>query len=181
VQTVYYIFGTKGRLLCDAMEFAAAGAHDPTPVQQRAWMSEALASQSAARSLALAIENGAEIYQRAAPLWPAVNAAAVSDTAVAEYWEGVAAGRRAGMRRLVEHLSELGDLRDGLDVDRATAILFAVNSHAVFQSLVVESDWSLLRFKGWLYTTLSEQLLAAPDSDPAALEGLEMATARDTA
>jgi hypothetical protein len=176
VQTVYYIFGTKGQLLCDAMEFAAAGKHDPTPVEQRAWMVEALSSQSAPRSLALTVDHGADIYERAAPLWPAVNAAAIADSAVAEYWAGVAAGRRTGMGQLVEHISNLGGLSEGLNVDIATDILFAINSHAVFQTLVVESGWKLSTFKGWLYSSLAKQLLAATRSDPTALTGLKIDT-----
>jgi AcrR family transcriptional regulator len=174
VQTVYYTFGTKGKLLCDAMEFAAAGTHDPSPVSRRTWMVEALGSESASRSLALAVDHGCDIYQRAAPLWPAVNAAAISDAAVAEYWAGVAAGRRTGMRQLVEHISTLSGLSEGLDVDRATDIMFAMNSHAVFQTLVVESGWKLSTFKGWLYSSLHEQLLADTESDPTALEGLNI-------
>lgn len=174
VQTVYYIFGTKGQLLCDAMEFAAAGKHDPTPVEQRAWMVEALSSESAPRSLALAVDHGADIYQRAAPLWPAVNAAALADSAVAEYWAAVSAGRRTGMRQLVEHISKLGTLREGLDLDVATDIIFAINSHAVFQTLVVESEWKLSSFKAWLYSNLSGHLLAPAASDPTALSGLRI-------
>lgn len=173
VQTVYYIFGTKGRLLCDAMEFAAAAAHDPGPVQGRAWMIEALNAPSAPRSLAVAVEHGTDIYQRAAPLWPAVSSAAIADTAVAEYWDGVTAGRRTGMRQLVGHLAQIEGLRDGLDVEMATDIVFSLNSHPVFQSLVVEAGWDLPRFKGWLYTTLCAQILASDVSDPSATVGFE--------
>jgi AcrR family transcriptional regulator len=174
VQTVYYIFGTKGQLLCEAMEFAAAGEHDPNPVDLRAWMVEALNSASASRSLALAVEHGSDIYSRASPLWPAVNAAAGSDVAVAEYWERVTAGRRTGMRQLVEHISNLGELREGLNVVRATDIIFAIDSHAVYQTLVVDSDWKLSIFKGWLHDSLSRQLLAGIEADPTALEGLRI-------
>jgi TetR/AcrR family transcriptional regulator, regulator of autoinduction and epiphytic fitness len=163
VQTVYYTFGTKGQLLCEAMEFAAAGTHDPEPVHQREWMMEALREQSASRSLALAIEHGTEIYERASPLWPAVNAAAVIDDAVAVYWEGVTAGRRAGMRQLIAHLDGIGGLRDGLDDETATDIIFALNSHATFQALVVESGWTIPAFNRWLYSTLTHQLLPSED------------------
>jgi len=172
VQTLYYTFGTKGQLLCETMEFAAAGTHDPVPVQQRPWMTEALSERSAARSLALAIEHGTDVYQRAAPLWPAVNAAAVTDRGVAEYWEGVAAGRRAGMQQLVSHLESLVGLRGGLDGDIATDIMFVVNSHATFQVLVIQSGWELPRFKGWLYSTLAQQLLPADYQDATATQGL---------
>ena len=99
VQTLYYSFGTKGQLLCEAMEYAGAGEHDPVPVAQRLWMVEALTTPSAQRALAVAVHHGVDIYERAAPLWPAVNAAAMADPAVEKYWGRVTAGRRAGMGR----------------------------------------------------------------------------------
>jgi TetR/AcrR family transcriptional regulator, regulator of autoinduction and epiphytic fitness len=158
VQTVYYVFGTKGHLLCDATEYIAAGAHDPDPVESRAWMVDALSTPLPLRSLAIAVENGTDIYRRAAPLWPAMSAAAVTDEAVASYWEGVTVGRKAGMRRLVAHVAGHAGLAQGLDVETATDIMFTINSHATFQDLVIDSGWTVARFKEWLFTTLARQL-----------------------
>jgi len=175
VQTVYYTFGTKGQLLCEAMEFTAAGQHDPTPVVERRWMIEALTTSSARRSLSLIVEHGIDIYERAAPLWPAVNAAALSDPAVYRYWTGVTAGRRVGMARLVARIGELDGLRTGLDADRATDIMFVLNGHSTFQSLVIEAGWALPTFKAWLYSTLVQQLLTPGDPDPSATVDLSFA------
>ncbi len=172
VQTVYYTFGTKGQLLCEAMEVAGAGGHDPLPVGQRPWMIEALATPSPHRALALSIEHGVDIYERAAPLWPSVNAAAIGDPAVVKYWAGVTAARRAGMARLVMRIAELGGLRRGLEVENATDIIFVVNGHATFQGLVIEAEWTLPTFKAWLYSTLVEQLLAPSPPDPSATKDL---------
>ena len=168
VQTVYYTFGTKGQLLCEAMEFTAAGQHDPVPVVERRWMIEALTTPSARRSLSLIVEHGVDIYERAAALWPAVNAAALSDSAVYRYWTGVTAGRRAGMARQIARIGELDGLRTGLDADRATDIMFVLNGHSTFQSLVIEAGWALPTFKAWLYSTLVQQLLTPGDPDPSA-------------
>lgn len=160
VQTVYYTFGTKGQLLCEAMEVAGAGGHDPVPVGQRAWMIEVLATPSPHRALALSVEHGVDIYERAAPLWPSVNAAAIGDPAVEKYWAGVTAARHAGMGRLVKRLAELDGLRRGLEVETGTDIMFVVNGHATYQGLVIEAEWALPTFKAWLYSMLVEQLLA---------------------
>lgn len=172
VQTVYYTFGTKGQLLCEAMEFAGAGEHDPLPVPERPWMLEALTTTSPHRALALGVENGVDIYERAAPLWPAVNAAAVADPAVEKYWGGVTGARRAGMGRLVARIAELDGLRKRLDVETATDIMFVLNGHGTFQGLVTEADWALPTFKAWLYSALGEQLLAPGHPDPSATKGL---------
>ena len=175
VQTVYYTFGTKGHLLCEAMEVAGAGGHDPLPVAHRPWMIEALATRSPHRALALTVDHGVDIYERAAPLWPAVNAAAIADPAVEKYWAGVTAARRAGMERLVMRIAELDGLRQGLKVEAAIDIVFVLNGHATFQGLVIERAWGLPTFKAWLYSTLVEQLLAPGLPDPPATKDLSFA------
>lgn len=172
VQTVYYTFGTKGHLLCRAMDFLASGGHEPEPVAQRPWMREAMTTASARRALAIAVEHGVDIFGRAAPLWPAVNAAAAEDPAVEQYWSGVNAERRAGMERLVARIARLGELRPGLTVGTASDILFVLNGHGTFQGLVSEAAWPLVEFKAWLYATLVDQLLAPGDPDPSATTGL---------
>lgn len=175
VQTMYYTFGTKGQVLCEAMEFVGAGEHDPIPVHQRPWMIEALATTSPHRSLALGVEHGVDIYERAAPLWPAVNAAAVVDPAVERYWSGVSSGRRAGMGRLVARIFEVDGLRPGLDVEKAIDIMFVLNGHGTFQALVIEADWNLPTYKAWLYSTLVQQLLAPGHPDPSVTKNLSFA------
>ena len=172
VQTVYYTFGTKGQLLCEAIEFVGAGGHDPLPVPQRPWMIEAMTTESPHKALALGVEHGVDIYERAAPLWPAVNAAAVAEPAVEKYWGGVTAARRAGMGRLIGHIAELEGIRKGLDVETATDVIFVLNGHGTFQGLVIEAGWTTPTFKAWLYSTLVEQLLVPGPPDASAIEGL---------
>ena len=113
VQTLYYTFRTKGQLLREVIEVTAAGEEDAAPVAQRAWMQEMLTATSGQRVLALGVEHGTDIFERAAPLWPAVAAAAAADADVERYWRGVAANRRAGQSRMVARLTELGALRRG--------------------------------------------------------------------
>ena len=61
VQTVYYGFGTKGRLLCEVVEVTAAGEDAPAPVAQRPWATNsarALASRRRRVSRARAARPG---------------------------------------------------------------------------------------------------------------------------
>ena len=126
---------------------------------QRAWMQEMLTARSSQRVLALGVEHGTDIFERAAPLWPAVAAAAAADPDVERYWQGVAASRRAGQSRMVARLAELGALRRGLDPDRATDLVVVLFGHDVFRSLVSEAGWDVVAYKAWLFTTLVQQLL----------------------
>jgi len=172
VQTLYYTFRTKGQLLREVIEVTAAGEEGAAPVAQRAWTQEMLTAPSGQRVLALGVEHGTDIFERAAPLWSAVAAAAAADPDVEGYWRGVAANRRAGQARMVARLTELGALRDGLDLDRATDLVVVLFGHDVFRSLVVEAGWSVPAYKAWLFPTLVQQLLQRPRLAPAAFADL---------
>jgi AcrR family transcriptional regulator len=160
VQTLYYTFRSKGQLLREVVETTAAGEEDAPPVPQRPWMREILSSDSAQRALALAVEHGTDIYARVAPLWPAVHAAAAADPEVGRYWDSVNDGRRAGQRQIVARLAELGALRAGLDVDRATDLVVVLNGHDPYRGLVLDAGWPVVEYKAWAFRTLVRQLLA---------------------
>ncbi len=172
VQTVYYTFRTKGALLCEVMEVTAAGAESAPPVAQRAWIREAMTSPSPQRALALAIEHGTAIFERAAPLWPAMNAAAAADPTIGEYWTRVTAGRRAGQHALVTRLAELGGLRPGLDVERGTDLVVVLFGHDTYTGLVEGTGWTVSAYKAWLFATLTHQLLGARRIQVKSLEGV---------
>ncbi len=161
VQTLYYTFSTKGALLCEVMDVTAAGAEMAPPVAQRQWMHEAMTSPSPQRALALTIEHGTAIFERAAPLWPAINAAAAADPTIGAYWAGVTASRRAGQHAMVARLAELGGLRPGLDVERATDVVVVLVGHDAYTGLVEGAGWTVPAYKAWLFATLAHQLLAA--------------------
>lgn len=171
VQTLYYSFRTKGQLLCEVVEVAAAGDEATAPAAQRAWMQQMLSATSGQRILALGVEHGADIFVRAAPLWPAVTAAA-GDPHVDQYWQDVAAKRRAGQGRMVARLADLGAMRDGLDPGRATDLVVTLFGHDVFRSLVGEAGWSVTEYKAWLFTTLVQQLLQRPRLTPTTFSDL---------
>ncbi len=175
VQTLYYTFRTKGQLLCEVVEVTAAGAEGPTPVAQRAWTRQMMTATSGQRILALGVEHGTDIYVRAAPLWPALNAAAAVDPQVEHYWRGVAANRRTGQARMVDRLAQLCALRNGMETERATDLMVVLFGHDVFHGLVGEAGWSVVEYKAWLYTTLVQQLLRRHRLTPSAFSDLSYA------
>lgn len=173
VQTLYYTFQTKGKLLIEVVEVVAAGEDDPAPVPEREWFREMMSSTDAQRLLALMVEHGTAIYERVAPLWPIVTSA-LSDPDVAAFWEGVAAGRRDAQRGQAARIAAIGDLKRGLTVDRAGDLLFLIAGHAPFQALVEEAGWPIVEYKSWLFTTLVQQLLDT-DARPQAVADLSFA------
>jgi TetR/AcrR family transcriptional regulator of autoinduction and epiphytic fitness len=177
VQTLYYTFRTKAQMLCEVMEVTAASKIDPVPVNRRSWMTEAMATPSPHRALALCIEHGTDIFERAAPLWPAIWAASATDPYVERYWERVATGRRAGMSQLAARLADLGALRDDITPARATDVLFVLISHETFRGLVQQAAWTLPAYKAWLFTTLVHQLIRPSEVARGATSGLSFDTA----
>ena len=175
VQTLYYTFRSKGQLLREVSESTAAGEDDAPPVAERPWMRQLLSAESGQRVLALVVEHGTDIYDRVAPLWPAVHAAAAADPEVGRYWQSVAAGRRAAQRQIVARLAELKALRHGLDVNRATDLVVVLLGHDVYRGLVRDADWTVVAYKAWLFTTLVQQLLQRPRLAPSAYSDLSFA------
>jgi hypothetical protein len=134
-----------------------------------------LASASPHRVLALGVENGTGIYERVALLWPALGAAAAADPSVGEYWRGVITNRRGGQRGMVARVAELGGLRPGLDVERATDLAVVLAGPDVYRGLVQEARWPVPAYKAWLFTTLVQQLLDDGTVDTKAADDLSFA------
>lgn len=172
VQTLYYTFRTKGMLLREVMETTAGGGSDPGPISHRRWLEEIMSSATPQRSLALSAELGGTVYEHAAPLWPAIRAAALTDPEVDRYWHEVADSRRKGMERMVDAIAASGVLRAGLTPRRATDLVDALAGHDTFQSLVIDAKWTLGEYKSWLFATLVCQLLGPVGIDPEAIAGL---------
>ena len=172
VQTTYYTFGTKASLLREVVELAGAGRPDEPPVAERAWMREAMTEQSGDRALALAIEHGVDIYARATPLFPALQAASVTDPDIESYFRSVVAARRGGMGELVRRLAEIGYLRPDVTAQQGADIVFALFSHETYLALTRDAGWSTEQYKAWLWSILRTQLSDAGAPARDALRGL---------
>ena len=159
LQTVHYVFRTKGALLQEVVEVAAAGTHDRVPVMERSWIREALSVSDGRRAIALGVEHGVDIYVRVAPLNHALHAAASIEPELEAYLRSIKAARRGGMSRLITALATNEHLHPGLSVERATDLMFVLLSHETYLGLVHDAQWPLEEYKAWLYETLCEQLL----------------------
>jgi AcrR family transcriptional regulator len=166
VQTVYYRFHSKARLLCEVTEATANGSVEPVAPGQPPWLGEMLAADSGEHVLALGVRHGTAIYDRVARLWPAMAAASAADPAAESYWRGVTERRRDGQRRMVQRVADLGELRADLDVDRATDVVVVLLGHDVYRGLVIVAGWQASDYRDWLLETLVGQLLAGADRIP---------------
>lgn len=162
VQTVYFVFHTKGELLRQLLHYVGGRPGDPIETEERDWIREAMTHEDGRRSIALMAEHGTDIYARIAPFTAAIGQGASVEPEVDDVWNAIVERRRQGIHEIVESLDARGHLRDGLTVDRAADIVYAVHRPETFAVLVDERGWSLNEFKAWAYALLCQQLLAAP-------------------
>ena len=173
VQTVYFVFHTKGELLRQLLQSLGGRDDEPLETMDRDWVHEAMTDPSGQRSLALMVEHGNDIFARVAPLSSACGQGAAAEPDFAEVWQGIVRQRREGIRQIVHSLADRDLLRPGLDPDRAADIVFGLQRPETFTAFVDECGWSIEAYKAWSYRLLCDQLL-----DPAQADGVAASPTR---
>jgi AcrR family transcriptional regulator len=185
VQTVYFTFHTKAAVLMEALKIGGAAPGEQAEVMNRPWIHEAFEAATGGRRLAVIVEHGTEIFRRLAPMYRAVSAAASVDPDVDEAWQRIVRDRRDAMRRITQLMAERGELRRGLETERAADIMSAVHRHETYLAFIAESGWPVEAYKAWAYVTLAGQLLTEAEATAAlqrgsvAMAGLSFALATD--
>jgi hypothetical protein len=101
------------------------------------------------------------ICERAAALLEAVRNASATDDDIARLYATITQQRHIGARVAVEALAALGPLRDDLDLDTATDVLWLLKDPALYTALVDDRGWPAERYQAWLARTMQASLLAA--------------------
>jgi len=129
------------------------------PVGERPWFREVVEEPDATRLLRLNARNSRVVKERAGTLLEILRNAASADAELQTLWQRIEAEFHENQRAVVEHLQKMGALRQGLDVDRATDILWTLNHPGVYHLLVGERGWTPRQYEEWLGDTSCEQLL----------------------
>lgn len=159
VQTVYFVFGTKARLLA-AIEPVAVAGSPAVSVRDQAWYAELRVARSGKEAVHVFVEAGAEVIGRIAAFVEQMGAALPMDpTTVSERERG----RDEFFAALVDRLEALGALRPGLSAARANDILRAVLSIDAFVDLTTRRGWTVQEWIAWMSSLLSRELLASRD------------------
>jgi len=85
--------------------------------------------------------------------------AAPADPEIASLWELIQSDFYANQRTIVESIQEKRALAPGLDVDRATDLLWTLNHPDVWLLLVGARGWTPNQFETWFADTACTQLL----------------------
>jgi AcrR family transcriptional regulator len=138
-RTVYLAFPAKAELLSEIIRVGVRGDDQLPALRDRDDVREVEAAQRADELLARFARASAAIMARSARFIALGEAAAASDPALAEIRDRAHDAIRTDMRNVAGALAALGALRDGVDVDLATDILFAIpGNHAVYDRLTSE-------------------------------------------
>jgi hypothetical protein len=88
-----------------------------------------------------------------------IRSAAPSDPDIEELWSRIQSDFYDNQRGIVAELHKKKALRRGLDVTRATDILWTLNHPDLWQLLVVARGWTPDQYERWFGDTVCAQLL----------------------
>lgn len=159
LKTVYLAFETKAGLLRAVWDLALKGDTDDAPVAARPWYLEVLEEPDAERKLRRLAGASCGVKRRIGALLGVIRDAAPSDEEIGHLWSLIQSDFYANQGAIVATLHQTGALADGLDLGRATDILWTLNHPDVWLLLVGQRGWTPERFEAWLGDTAIDQLL----------------------
>jgi AcrR family transcriptional regulator len=163
LKTVYLAFETKSGVLRALWHLLLRGDEGAAPVGERAWYREVLDEPDPRRQLLLNARNSRAVKERAGAVLGAIRSGAPVDADIAELWSRIVQTEFYDNQRvIVESLQAKKALRTGLDVTRATDILWTLNHPDVWLLLVGERGWTSEQYEQWFGETSCEQLLGNP-------------------
>ena len=159
LKTVYLAFETKSGVLRALWNQLLRGDEGEAPVAERSWYREVVEEPDPQRQLRLNARNSRAAKTRIAGVLKVIREAAPVEPDTGALWERIQTEFHANQRVIVERLAERKALRRGLDVDRATDILWTLNHPDVWQLLVAERGWTPEQYEQWFGDTACSQLL----------------------
>ena len=160
-EMVYASFGNKRSLLSQLVDISLAGDDASTPVLEQAWVHELRGEPEVRRRVRMLARQGRAILERRAAIDEVMRGAASADPEIAALWELGKEQRLAGQRELLRIVVGASALSEGLDMEAATDILYAVGSPETYRLLVVDRGWSGDRFEAWYGETLERLLIGS--------------------
>ena len=165
LKTVYVAFTTKSGLLRALWDLRLKGDQDQAGVADRPWYRDVLDEPDPERQLRRNARNASVVKQRIGGILKVLRSAAPVDSDAAALWRLIQSDFYDNQRVIVERLQGRQALRPGLDVARATDILWALNHPDLWLLLVGERGWTPGQWERWFADTACAQLLRPSPSD----------------
>ena len=162
LKTVYLAFGTKAGVLHGLWDVRLGGDDQPIPVTERPWYRQLLQADDPHQLVRAGARQSRVVKDRAGDLMRIIRQAAVTEPALAGLWDRIETEFRAVLGGLAERLAALGSLTPGVDVTRATDLLWTLNHPDTWYLLVRQCGWTADAYEQWVGDTLSAQLPGGP-------------------
>src|SRR6266545_2998687 len=165
LKTVYVAFATKSGLLRALWDLRLKGDQAEAAVAGRPWYREVVDEPDPERQLRRNARNARVVKQRIAGVLKVLRSAAPVDRDAEALWRLIQSDFYDNQRVIVASLHAKRALRPGLDVARATDVLWTLNHPDVWLLLVGERGWTPEQWERWFADTACAQLLRRPPPD----------------
>ncbi|MEV0999454.1 helix-turn-helix domain-containing protein [Nonomuraea sp. NPDC050202] len=159
VQTVYFVFGNKRRLLKELVDVTIAGDDEPVATLDRPWFREAMAAATAGEHLLRHVAGTRAVLERVAPMTKVLEVAAATDPEVPQMWPEAEDPRHVVATAAARSLMAKPGARREVPVEDAADLLYGVLSPDLYLLFVRERGWAPERFERWAYETLLRDLV----------------------
>jgi AcrR family transcriptional regulator len=159
LKTVYIAFETKSGLLRALWNARLRGGREDVPVAEQQWYRDVLEEPDPERQLRMNARNSAHGKVRIGGVLEVIRNAAQIDPDIAALWSRIQTDYHANQGAIVQSIDDKGALSPGVDVERATDILWALNHPNTWQLLAGERHWTAEQYEQWSGDTACAQLL----------------------
>src|SRR5215207_2765724 len=156
VQTVFGQ-GSKAALMLACVDRAVVGDDESAPLIQRRPVVRLMTAATKAEKLLGVRQLAVATVPVITPIFRAFTSAAAVDPELAAAWREYELRRHRDYRAMVESFAPW--LREDLDVDRATDVIWAVLSEATADALIDRRGWTLDQYADWLVDAIDRLLL----------------------
>ncbi|WP_319450112.1 MULTISPECIES: helix-turn-helix domain-containing protein [unclassified Mycobacterium] len=159
-KTVFTAVGGKVDLLKTALDWAVTGDDRRVALVDRPRVRAVLELADPSELLDQWAQLMAELDQRVAGVFRALEVAAETDVDARRLLEQSQQQRLDGAREVVKRLAKLGALTPAMSRVEAADVVWLATDPVLFDRLVRMRGWSVKRFGAWLGRTLTTQLVA---------------------
>jgi AcrR family transcriptional regulator len=149
-ESVYKNFGSKANLAKAVFDLVIAGDDEPVPIAQRPAMQAIRDEPDVRRKIALFVDGLVQRQARSAKVQILIRDGRHVDDALDPVWAKLNEEGLIGMTMLGRHLFDTGQLREGVDLQEVSDVLWNYLAIDTYERLVLFRGWRLERYSRWL-------------------------------
>lgn len=161
LKTVYIAFETKSGLLRALWNARLRGGQEDIPIAEQQWYRVVLDEPDPERQLRMNAHNSAQGKVRIGGVLEVIRNAAQVDADIGALWSRIQTEYRDNQGAIIQSINDKSALKPGLEIERATDILWTINHPGTWQLLAVERGWTARQYEQWSADTAVAQLLTS--------------------